>query len=311
MPKPKPSGAGKSGCANRRRRACESKADAEAVESAKPKDADKPGIAGPDNTTLPYGLLEKAREDTLTLAAENERLKASLAKAAPQAPAVVDATAELLTQTRKSLDAVRENYGEDVAKPLEAILGIAETTNQELAAKDKQITAMHARMDGFDERARANGTNEAQRLIDQNPTLLKWQGEARAASGGDDTKSALAWEQAEALDNVLEKSVEWRGRPMAERFAHVVKVLGDDAPVSGSPETSPARDKTDADKVIADATKVKSDAAPTSLTDIPAAASPESQQESLEKISPGDLQAKILKGDISFDSLRDVVAGAT
>ena len=283
-------------------------ADKAAEEKAGVRTADGDGV-------LDYSVLAQAREDTRRARAEaaaaEARAEAAKTAAKPE-DAKPDPAAEKLKQAIATL---RENEGDAVADAYEAIAGA-------VTQKDEKIAELQGRLDRQDQSAIEEVRSNSQREIDANPTLAKWQAEFLAAQQGVDGKSGLRWEQAEALDEVLERDPEWKGRPLSDRFSEVVRILEGGAPSeSGAPSdaSQAAADKAAADKAAADkaaadkaaADKPGAKTGPGSISDLPSGDTPDSPLTKFENMSPQEIEAAITARDGSmaeFDAIMSQVA---
>ena len=196
----------------------------------------------------------------------------------------------------KAIETLRENEGDDVADAYELVA-------RGLAERDAKIGDLENRLNASARSAEEEAAAASQRAIDANPVLARWQAAAHAAGTGDATKSALDWEKAMALDEVLGASPEWAGRPLHERFDEVVRILGPGAPGSGAPSTP------DPAAAAAAAPETPPADAPVpglSSADLPTGSAPpaDSPATALESMSPQDLERQILaQGHERWDAL--------
>ena len=264
---------------------------------AKPEDA-KPGVKTADGEgVLDYSVLAQAREDTRRARAEaaaaEARAQAATATAKPEDKP--DPVAEKLTEAIKTL---RENEGDAVADAYEALAGV-------VTQKDAKIAELEGRLDRQAQGSAEEIAQSSQHAIDSNPTLAQWLADADAAARGVDGKSALAWQKAEALDDVLASSPEWQGRPLKDRFEEVVRILGDGAPGSGAPSDAPKGDvKPEDTKPKADTKpedRKPSRTAPESISDLPSGDTPDSPLTKFENMSPQEIEAAIAARSGSMD----------
>ena len=158
----------------------------------------------------------KARADDL--ARENAELKAKLP--------TQQATAPLDASTLEDL----ENY----AKPAAERLRQLEAENAAFKAAAPAAAAPAAPEWEPDIQKPA-----VQEVVDANPDLLEWQSKA---------ENAALWDAAVAQSNALDGFPGWRAKPLADRFAEVVRRVKADAALATSP--APSASLADAQRVI-------------------------------------------------------------
>ena len=292
----------------------DAKPEAAAPTDAKPEDAKpegddaEPGVRSADGKgVLDYSVLAQARDDARRARAEAAAADARAAAAAATKPEPQpDPAAEKL---KAAIATLRENEGDAVADAYEALAGV-------VTQKDGQIAELQSRLDRQDQGSAEEVAQNSQRAIDANPALAQWQADADAADRGVDGKSGLKWQQAEALDEVLAESPDWKGRPLNDRFTEVVRILeGGAPPESGAPSDAPkADDKPQGTKPKADTKpedRKPEDRAPESISDLPSGDTPDSPLSKFENMSPQEIEAAIAANPdrmVEFDALMRQVA---
>ena len=284
---------------------------AAAVTDADPaKEDPEPTIITPDGKgSLPYSVLERARTEL----AERDARIAELTANPLTAPAKPEPQAEPRVSQREALretiSDLRETHGETLAGVVDQLAGAIDERDQKIDTLTERNNEMVDSLKTGDEASAQRKGLEVQRLIDSNPNLSEWQREANAAAGGDVTKSALKWHLALAHDETLENSPEWAGRPMADRFGEVVRILGGDALESGAPAPSPIQDakpngKDPAAALAKSAVSNPTPALPASLDDLPAGTPVKSLLEQVEGMSSTEMQQWVSDNpDLSSEQL--------
>lgn len=112
-----------------------------------------------------------------------------------------------------------------------------------------------------------------QDAIDDVPELLAWQS----------SEDSTLFESAKAMDLYVSTLPAWTGKPLAERFAHVVKRVKEDRGAAAAPDPTPEAPKT---------------RSPSTLSDLGAGAAPEKTTLNLErmmKMSEDDIMTALLR----------------
>lgn len=184
----------------------EAKSEPTTDDPEKPSDTSPPaGVASKDGKhVLPYAALKGARDETRAertarAAAEAERdsLKQQLEDL--KAGKKTDSSVDELSQA--DLDAIAEDF-----PALAKVAQAAKTAQAELADLKAKTAAAPAAKE-------AEPTDDpVQDAIDSVPMLAEWQ-------AVDATKFARAVQH----DKVLQDSPKWKGKPLAERFAHATR----------------------------------------------------------------------------------------
>ena len=207
----------------------EGKKDGEAA--AAPKDPPAGGVLGKDGkTVLPYAALKGAREDAKTHRVAREAAEARVA----------ELEAELEAERKKGggpTDEQRQRAEDGLLTAEERaefpVLAKMETAIQKLSATPAAAPAAAA--PAPQDQPAEPTEDDVQEAIDSVPALAGWQ-----------ASDPERWSRAVAHDKVLRDSPKWKGRPLAERFAQVeklVKVEFDeevDPPPAPKPSPSPA-----------------------------------------------------------------------
>ena len=272
-------------------------------EGDKKADGEKPppeGVKSPDGKTiLDYSVLEAATGEARRLATENVTLKNVIAalkqdgddkggdkggegdggdKAAPKALDTSKFDGYI-----KSLEAIEEDYGGNIANPFKELLGLVKGVHEEqtgLRAENEQLKSQVAGLQD-----QGPGDDEITKAIHANPELAKWHADHLALEAGDTTKDDSRWKQAVAFDAALSKDPAWNSKSLAEQYAEaerMVRVLHGDAAVTRDTKASEDDDpeKAAAAKKAAEAKAKETEANPPStLSDLP----PEGGDKNLEK----------------------------
>ncbi len=205
-------------------------AEPAAASPATPKVA---GVSSKDGkTVLPYAALQAERRAARSAAGRAEAAERALAetrqqledlKAGKQPP---PKASELEGMTEAELEEIKQDFP-GMAKLVDVALATARQL-AELKKAGKSAAGEAAATAEQDEEA------EAEEAIDSNPVLLGWM---------TDPKHADKFERAKVLDRALEGSPKWKDKPLAERFAHVTKLVADEfdieLPKADTPEPEP------------------------------------------------------------------------
>lgn len=245
-------------------------AEPEQQPAAEPaKEAKPTGVLSKDGTrVLPYGALKGAREETQAerrarLAAEQER----------------DALRQELADLKAGKKPGSEDGDDMTPEQLQEIVtdfpALAPLVNKVKKADEmlRQVTARSQPAAAAQQEEQAQDEDPLQAAIDSVPTLAGWQGEKGAE-----------WKRAIELDRAFKDSPKWKDKPLAERFAHITKLVADefDIPIEDdtpSQQTTQARGKTDPAQVVKGAQRAN----PNTLSDFKGGA-PDPSRDSLDRM---------------------------
>ena len=306
--------------------AADAKAAEDAAAALKGEQAPKGVLAKDGETIIPFDVLAAERTSNKALREENERLKAAQEKPPawvealsrrtepPPTPEPKPDRAAQIAQVNTQIATLEKEYDDPaITAPLKAMLGMLEGDDGG-AAQQAKIDRLEAQvqglLDGFDTAAESQTGNN----IDTNPELSQWRADALAAQAGDDEKSALAWDRAVEYDDFLRTREEWRERPEAERFAHVVKVVqASDAAPPGTPKPTSQEtvDKGDGTPAPAKKRDEPKPNIPGTLSDATAAGHQEdkSQTETLMDMDELKIAELMTSGKMSSAQLDTVLRG--
>jgi hypothetical protein len=216
------------------------------------------------DATIPYSVLQNARERAAELARENELLKAQLATKEVEVPAVTDTTDTKIADLRARAANLAEDFPE-LAASLEQNADLLSAMREQLA------TLMQEREQG-QERQAAQVKDTVQEAIDAVPELSMWQ-----------SHHPDVFAEAVEFDTMLRAKPEWQGKPMADRFAKVVQMVQVMRPEAPTPP-----------KAAAAASTPSRPRAP-SLSDIPGGMAPStSLSEQVDQLSASALGNKFM-----------------
>lgn len=258
----------------------------EAKDPDKPAEGDdgepKPVVKTRDGKhEIPYSELENARREARELKQQLEELKRQPATAPIETPDTTD-TGKVEIDEQALID----EYGEELAKPIIALHKQNQQAQQEIAEL-RQWRQEQAQAKEADE---ATTVNEAIDTVfadsikpGETSILRQWQ------ESGDPL-----WDAAVALDNRLIQDPAWADKPHRERFEEVIQRLGH-APKPAEPAGEPTKPedlKAKADAKLAE--KAGETSIPRSLSDLPGGAPPDQTLiESVERMSPKDIETKL------------------
>lgn len=283
----------------------EAEPEAKAEESEQEQDSEpkqKPVVLSKNGKhTIPYEELEAARQEA-KLSREEHQKAMSLIEEMSQKSQELEARLswsekqmkkngidpsdppEMASITDEQLDALEENYGEEIAGVIRGI----HATNQKLMSQlQRQPEAAPQKAQSPSPQAQA--VHEA---IGRNESLKSWE-----------TSDPQRWEQAVRIDEVLKTDPAWKSRTLDERFTEVVRrtqaVFGDtlDDPASRQQQeaqNAPAKASGKQPQVKA---KAKTSSIPDSLSEVSAATveGEKSQAEMLSDMSMEQIQARMDK----------------
>lgn len=243
--------------------------DHEQQPAAEPaKEAKPTGVLSKDGTrVLPYGALKGAREETQAerkarLAAEQER----------------DALRQELADLKAGKKPSSEDGDDMTPEQLQEIVtdfpALAPLVNKVKKADEmlRQVTA-RSQPTATQQEEQDQSDDPLQTAIDSVPMLAGWQGE-----------KGPQWKRAIELDKAFEHSPKWKDKPLAERFAHVTKLVADEFDIqieddTPSQQTTQARVKTDPAQVVKGAQRAN----PNTLSDFKGGA-PDPSRDSLDRM---------------------------
>ena len=163
-----------------------------------------------------------------------------------------------------------EDYGDEAAAQFRTSLEASQKLRADALAQTEQDEIDQARATAERD---VTAETQLQRDLNATPELKAWREDAEAARAGTDGKTANNYNLAVAVDSALRENALWAGKPQAERFAEVVKMvkLSTGASSAGAPGTQETDKDTktaaEIDKEIA--RKAGSVAVPGSLSAIP------------------------------------------
>ena len=246
-------------------------------------------LAKDGKNMIPFSVLEKTRERAAQLeeqlraqTEEIERLKAGKAS-----------TEEVELFSEEELEAM-ESDDPLIAKMAKAVLDAKKT-----------IGALNAKLQEREQAAveeeSARRRNAVQEAIDANPDLAVWQ---QADEGTPDMER---WEFAVKQDAILKDLPRWQGKPLAERYQEVVRLVkeGFGDQVQSTDRKSDGGGKPPPNKQPA----AKLDEGPTSLSELPGGRAPEGSELNVDAIPAIDLAEKVMgMSDAKLQALLQKVA---
>lgn len=177
---------------------------------------------------IPYSVVQDLRTTTTKQAERIAELQAAMERMQAERQAQAEGTSTAATQAQA--DAAAVQFSEDELADLEAIPAAAKLVKG-FQALQQQLATMQSAPPQHAQTQPAPNVEAVQSAIDANPLLVKWQ-----AKGGE------LWQRAVEMDAQLQRDPQWAGKPMAERFAQVQKLVADDygIPVQSAPSAPPA-----------------------------------------------------------------------
>lgn len=232
---------------------------------AKPAAEDQPsskpaGIASKNGKhVLPFHVLQAERRRADEAARRADQLERELADL--KAGKKPDEQAEALTE--EEVVQMEQDFPEH-GKKLRAIYERARELEKKVGKSEPE------------DQHQADTSNPIQDAIDQIPMLLDWQ-----------VTDPEKFGRAQEIDDVLKKSPKWKDKPLADRFAHVARMVAEeyDIPVDDEPSAKTSQTTTtrkDPKEVIASAGRTR----PNTLSDFKGGATPDIQDTRIERLSP-------------------------
>lgn len=231
---------------------------------------------------IPYSVLERERREKGELQRqldEIQRQQQALEQKKPEAPKDPGTGASTDTD-EMSIDAIREEYGDEMAKiETDRRQQIADMEQRQKALED-ELTASRKWREDQERKAQQSVVSEVNEAIDSIRELREWR-------ENDDP----LWAAAEALDTRLAQTPEWEGKPLRARFEAVVEKLTGRKPNQDTASNDKALDEKLAEQERSATTKP-----PSSLSDLPGGQPPDvSESETLDRMSSAQLEAKFNK----------------
>ncbi len=265
--------------------------NAPAATAAEEPAAAAPAAATPEKPANPSGVLSKDGKTVLSYAV----LQAARRDKASERDArlAAEAEAERLRKEIEDLRAGRKPAAE-AADPLDEALADAAEDFPALTAVAKVLKETRdelAALKGAGKTAAAPAAQEAaeedadpvQSAIDAVPALATWQ-----------ATDPEKFRRAQQLDVALSDSRKWAGKPMAERFAHVARLVADEYDIQIEDEPAPQRttrttpNRADPQEVISRAARQT----PNTLSDMKGGAAAGSE-ERLDRMPPQRMLARM------------------
>lgn len=236
---------------------------------------------------IPYEKYKELRVANATLKEQLQELQSARSeienlKAQKAAATTPERRAAIQKQLVERIGVMKEDFPQ-IADPLDSINEMITDLANELAAekaanKEKADAEAAARQEAINE--------QVQEAKENNPHLSFWEHNDKDA-----------WNEALEQDQILLRQPKWAKKSYEERFVEVVKRVKAVMPDATEPP-KPASQPDEPEKVAAKA-KEKLDKAvakkPTTLSDIPSGASPASEKEQLENLSPLELTKRLMQ----------------
>lgn len=230
----------------------------------------------PEKQNAPAGVFSKDGKKVLPFAVVQAARHEKAAER--QARLAAEARADALEQQLEALKSGKPLPSEDddpldaaVAAAAEDVPIVAEL-HKALKETRKQLQAMQGGKTAQEQEQEPQG-NPLQDAIDSVPALAEWQ-----------ATDAEKFQRAQAIDQALKDSPKWRGKPLAERFAHVARQVADEYDLQideDEPQPTPNPNKADPRAVVARATRSN----PNTLSDFKNGA-PDTTPNRIDKLPP-------------------------
>lgn len=270
-------------------------AAAQTSAGAEEQPAKPAGVASKDGSrVLPYAALQAERRSARAASARAERAErenAALKKEIEDLRA--GRSKDQGTLTEEEVQRMETEFPEEGKKLRAAFERTKELEKQVAASKPKEPTEQEI------------GDDPVQEAIDQVPLLVEWQ---------HDPQHADKWQRSIELDNALQNSPKWKGKPAVDRFAHVAKLVADEFDIEVPQEkTPPAPKQASSEKTAAKQSDPKQVAAkaerqpPSTLTDLKGGSVPEHGQTDFKRMGPQQMLGKFM--DMSDDEIDRQLAG--
>jgi len=249
-------------------------------------------ILAPDGkSTIPYSVLQGERQARQAAEQATNRMGEQLAEMQERLKTL---EAGDTPKAAKEADDLRAEIAA-LADEAPALAPLHTKLVDRIEATEKKQAERDAADEEAREQARQRVIAEVNTNIDNNVALRTWKAERQDL-----------FEEATAFDEVLAQQPQWQGKPMAERFAHVVNLMVANhegeaiLPAGATPKADPAPEpkKPDAAAIVkaAEAKLAKATPTVTTLSDLPAGAAPEqSEKEQLENMSITQVAARFEK----------------
>jgi hypothetical protein len=255
------------------------------TEPVQEEEEEAPILSADGKHQIPYTVLKQEREARRAAAEQAAMLQAELeALKAAQASGVA---AQSIPETPIDPElAELESEFPEIAKLNAATRAEMQRLRQEMEVKDQRLQAMAAQWEREQQAKQQVEMEQVHAAIDANPTLRFLRSE-----DGD----PKLWEAAVQIDVELQGRPAWAEKPVAERFAAVVRRLEEDfGPVSvpgkyqsvATKAAKPAKPKEDDEDILIN-----------TLSDLRGGSSPESSGVSAEKLSAAEIGDYFLKMD--------------
>lgn len=242
-------------------------------EPAKPEEPEAPAEEEPDDK--PAEPAARNPEPSLPLSRHKailEEARAARDKAEQERQALIDEIAKLRKEsTPKStkLEKLRESMPSD-------LLEVLEEYEEKIAKQEEILSAHNARIEAEQRSMNERLQAEVTAAFEGNAELKSWQ------SGNEE-----AWALAKQYDDQLQHSPRWKGKPIADRFAAVTRLVRADldlpAPTAPAPAAPAQRQAASKPRPLPKETAP----VPGSLTDLPGGATPTPQTQN-QLLSAGD-----------------------
>lgn len=254
------------------------------TEPVQEEEEEAPILSADGKHQIPYTVLKQEREARRAAAEQAAMLQAELE--ALKAAQVAGVAAQEIPETPIDPElAELESEFPEIAKMNQATRAEMNRLRQEMQDKDQRLQAMAAQWEREQQAKQLVEMEQVHAAIDANPTLRFLRSE-----DGD----PKLWEAAVQIDVELQGRPAWAEKPVAERFAAVVRRLEEDfGPVSvpGKYQSVAAK----AAKPAAKPKEVEEDIPFNTLSDLRGGSSPESDELNLNSASTMDLQSRLLK----------------
>lgn len=244
-------------------------------EKSEPTDDEKVIVTRDGKHEIPYSVLANERTRNNQLQRELDELKKAKAELVSDEPSEQDGQS---SDMDADLEYIREELGEEAAeaeRKRRNHYAELEKRQRELERENAEIKKWREAQEHKQEDAVLTEVNEA---IDSIPQLREWR----------DSDDPM-WQAAVALDNRLAQEPDNSGMSFKERFSLVVERLTGQKP-------NPKPEQINEAELEQKLEKSKPSSLPNSLSDIPGGQAPaQSESDSLELMSPSQLEAKLSK----------------
>ena len=239
--------------------------------------------------TIPYEKYQELRKQNAeyrdklnalqNTQAELESLRAKQAQA--KTP---ERRAELKKQLIERTERLKEDFpdiGESMTSVKEIVEDLERQIEEDRAEAKRKADEAAAEKKRVEEEQKRILDEQVQEAKENNPYLSHWE-----------AHDEDAWREAMLQDQVLLNTPKWAKKSLEERFEEVVKRVKTNMPEASEPPNAEPSDRT---KEKAKAKLAKAEVKkPTTLSDIKGGASPASEREQLENLSPFELAKKLM-----------------